>query len=133
MRLIIIGLSYRLDSIFCCTSFNASGVTVSFSCAKFRSLALFNGMRCIWACGTSMPTTLMPQRLQSKLFSIAFAMGLANTSISARYSSDKSKRLSTSIWNDEGVPHPQWKNIQKSVKFIIFGYFVRRNFARYNF
>ena len=47
---------------------------------KLRSFAELIGTRCKCAWGTSIPITLMPQRLQSKDFSMAWAIGFAKTS-----------------------------------------------------
>src|SRR5579871_5046257 len=75
---------FKFPTIFSCAAFSISGVTFIFWLVKFKSLALLIGMRCKCACGTSSPTTEMPQRLHAKDFSMACAMGLANTSILER-------------------------------------------------
>jgi hypothetical protein len=61
----------RSDNIFSCTFFRFTADAFGFDWVKFKSLAEFMGIRCRCACGTSNPTTLMPQRLQRNAFSIA--------------------------------------------------------------
>src|SRR2546426_1000008 len=64
---------------------------------KLRSSDELMDTRCMCAWGPSSPIPVMPQRSQSKAFSIALAMGLANTSHSASSWSSTSKNLSTSV------------------------------------
>ena len=66
----------------------------------------------------SRPITLIPHLLQSNAFSIAFAMGFANTSISARYSSGKSKKLSISFFGTTNVcPFTRGNTSRKAKNF----------------
>ena len=95
-----------------CIFWYSSGQSFNRSFWKFKSPIELSGTKCIWACGTSSPTTATPTRIHGTAFSIFFATFCANAQ---RFLYSSSSRLTVGLVNrlfanwDRGHPYyQQW-------------------------